>query len=243
MTRLAHIITILLLAMAGTAAAGPREIEYAYPDQSVWTTRLNEAGEPDNPLFRLAEVLFARAGIPWHGKGYPAARLFDYLQDGTAPFSMLVDVPALRECCLYSKNPVATAEVRVYRFAATPPIMTREALAGTSVITIRGYSYGGLLKFLAEPGNRVENNVAPHHAAAFAMFEARRADYLIDYAGPATEVLAARPVPGLTYDVLTRQEVFLVLTRSYPDAAAVMAKLEAIADTLDKESILNIGGR
>ena len=239
MAMLARVLIVLL--MAGPAAAAQPELEYAYPDQSVWTTRVNDKGEPDNPLFRLAEVLFSRAGIPWHGKGYPAARMFDYLKDGTAQFSMLVDAPALSECCLVSRKPVATAEVHVHRFATTPPVASREDLVGKSVITIRGYSYGGLAGFLADPRNRVEHSVAARHDAAFSMMEAGRGNYLVDYAGPAAEVLAARPVPGLVHDVLARQDVFLVLAKSYPDAAAVMARLEAIADTLDKPAILNIG--
>jgi ABC-type amino acid transport substrate-binding protein len=214
------------------------EIEYASPDQSVWTTRVKEGGEPDNPLLRVAGALFAKAGIPWHGKSYPASRLFAYLQDGTAQFSMLVRVPALQDCCLFSKKPVTTAEIRAYRRTGTAPIKVREDLAGKSVITIRGYSYGGLVNFLADERNRVTNHVTQAHASAFRMLESGRADYVIDYAGPANEVLAAEPIAGMSFDVLTRQEVYLVLSRTYPDAQGVMDRLEAIVATLDVEGLI-----
>jgi ABC-type amino acid transport substrate-binding protein len=224
--------------LSASALAASPEIEYGSPDQSVWTTRVKEGGEPDNPLLRVAGALFAKAGILWHGKSYPASRLFAYLQDGTVQFSMLVRVPALQDCCLFSKKPVTIAEIRVYRRAGTVPVKTKEDLAGKSVITIRGYSYGGLVNFLADERNRVTNNVTQAHVSAFRMLESGRADYVIDYSGPANEVLATEPIAGVSFDVLTRQEVYLVLSRTYPDAQAVMDRLEAIVATLDVEGLI-----
>lgn len=220
------------------AWAQPPGIEYAYPDQSVWTTRLTNQGEPDNPLLRLAAVLFAKAGIPWHGKSYPASRMFEYLRNGTAQFSMLVNAPTLRECCLLGRQAMATAEIRVYRSHDKPAIRAKEDLAGKRIITIRGYSYGGLLGFFNDAANAIDNEVALKHDAAFAMLQAGRADYVVDYAGPAAEVLAAHPIRDLQSDFLSRQEVYLVLSRAYPDAEQVMARMEAIAETLDKRAII-----
>lgn len=224
---------------ASAALAQYPEIEYASPDQSVWTARVNDKGEPDNPLFRLAGELFAKAGIPWHSRTYPAARMFRYLQDGTSQFSILVKAPSLQSCCLLSRKPVAKADLRVYRLGVLAPIHSREELAGHSVIVVRGYSYAGLKDFLADPRNRVTAYEAPTHTAAFRMLASGRADYLIDYAGPAAETLAAEPLSGVQSDSLSQQEVFLVLSRTYPDAEKVMARLEAIADSLDKDKLLS----
>jgi polar amino acid transport system substrate-binding protein len=231
---------VLLAASVGWASADMirPEIEYANPDQSVWTTRLDERGEPDNPLYRVATPLFAKAGIPWHGKSYPAARMFKYLQDGTAQFSMLVKAPALGDCCLLSRKPVTAAEIRVYHLDGAPPVKTRADLIGKTVITIHGYSYAGLLGFIDDDKNRITNNVASTHAAAFKMLAHARADYVIDYSGPAGEVLATNSIPGLRSEVLTRQDVHLVLSRTYPDAAGVMAHLESIVEALDIEKLM-----
>lgn len=222
---------------AQTPARYP-EIEYASPEQSVWTTRVNSRGEPENPLFPLAAELFSRAGIAWHGKTYPAARMFRYLEDGTAQFSMLVKAPILQQCCFLSRKPVASTEIRIYRSGQRPPVRSREDLAGKTVITVRGYSYAGLKDFIADGRNRVLDNEAPSHGAAFRMLAGGRADYLVDYGGPASEVLAESPLPDVQYDVLSRQDVHLVLSRTYPEAEKVMARLEAIADSLEKEKIL-----
>ena len=235
--------SISVWAQSPSSSVGARELEYAFPDQSVWTTRTDENGDPENPLLRLAVVMFEKARIPWHGKRYPAARMFNYLNDGTAEFSMLVKAPALKECCLLSRNPVASTELRVYHLPGKPPVKTREDLIGKRVITIRGYSYGGLLTFLSNPANNVTINSALKHEAAFAMLEAERGDYLLDYTGPAMEVLNARPIPGILYETMSRLDVFLVLAKSYPDAQAVMNRLEAIVDSLDKEGIIGVPTR
>ncbi|MDO8606327.1 MAG: amino acid ABC transporter [Phaeospirillum sp.] len=238
----AGIISIPLAVWAQSTAptAPPRELEYVYPDQSVWTTKVDEHGDPENPLLRLAAVMFEKAGIPWHGRRYPAARMFNYLNDGTAEFSMLVKAPALAECCLLSKAPVASTELRVYHMPDKPPIRSKEDLNGKRIITIRGYSYGGLLTFISDPANGISNNTAIKHEAAFAMLEAGRGDYLLDYAGPAIEVLNGHPIGGVRYSLLSKLDVYLVLAKSYPDAKNVMARLEGIVETLNKEEILGV---
>ncbi|OAN44087.1 amino acid ABC transporter [Paramagnetospirillum marisnigri] len=218
--------------------SGVRELEYAFPDQSVWTTRTDENGDPENPLLRLAAAMFDKAGIPWHAKRYPAARMFNYLNDGTAEFSMLVNAPSLKECCLLSRSPVASTDLRVYHLPGKPPVKTKEDLIGKRIITIRGYSYGGLLSFISDPANNISNNTAIKHETAFSMLEAGRGDYLLDYTGPALEVLSARPIPGVQYETLSRLDVFLVLAKSYPDAQAVMNRLEAIVESLNKDEII-----
>ena len=232
---LAALLLTVVLPSGAVFAAPPPELEYVYPDQSVWTTRLDAAGDPLNPLLDLATARLGAAGLPWHGRGYPAARMFERLESGGPQFSMLVKSPALDACCLLSRKPVAATELRVYRKAGTPPVSRREELAGKTVITIRGYSYGGLLEFILAPANRVAHSATGRHDSAFAMLAAGRGDYLLDYPGPAAEVLADHPIAGLESDLLSRLDIHLVLSRGYPDAPAVMARLEAIADTLNAD--------
>lgn len=231
------VTTISVLAHTADAQSN-RAIEYSSPDQSVWTSKLNERGEPVNPLLNLAAALFSKANIPWHSKVYPASRLFKNLQDGSSQFSILVKVPSLQDCCLWSKKPVTSAEIRVYRLKHRIAINNPEDLTGKTVITIRGYSYGGLRNFINDEINRIVNHEAPTHAAGFKMLLNDRADYLIDYAGPAAEILAGETTNSILSDTLLRQDVHLVLSKTYPDAAKVMAQLENIASSLDIPTIL-----
>jgi polar amino acid transport system substrate-binding protein len=237
--RRAVIMAVFLALAAPAVAQSLPELEYAYPDQSVWTTKVDAAGDPENPLLRLAGALFSRAGIPWYGKSYPAGRMFEILRGGRAKFSMLVSAPALKDCCLSSKKPVASTELRVYRAAGTPAVHSRDDLLGKNVILIRGYSYAGLRDFVTDERNGITSHMAATHEAAFAMLAHKRSDYVLDYVGPASEVLAANPgMDNVRSDTMSRLEVYLVLSKAYPDAEAVMAKLEAIAEGLDRDAVL-----
>jgi ABC-type amino acid transport substrate-binding protein len=235
------VLTLALMPFVAEAQSAPystAEIEYAYPSQSVWTTRRDANDEPYNPLLRLAKILFQQAGIPWHGAGYPAARMFENLRNGKSEFAILVKSPDLNVCCLVSKKPVASTELRIYRRPNASAVKSRDDLVGKRVITILGFGYGGLLPYLEDKKNAIVNQVAKSHESAFAMLERGRADYVIDYSGPSTEVLAVHPVKDLKFDVLERLEVHLVLSRKRPDALQLMARLEAIAESLNKPEIL-----
>ncbi|MEG3619539.1 amino acid ABC transporter [Magnetovibrio sp. PR-2] len=218
--------------LAPAQAAEP--LEYAYPDISVWTTERDATGTLKNPLVKLADPLFEKAGIEWKPQAYPAKRMFTRLREGQSKFSMLVNAKKiLAGCCLLSKNRVAVVEIRMYRRKGAPPVLTKDDLKGKNVITIRGYSYAGWRNFINEPANNITNNVAGDHFAAFAMLAAERADYVLDYAGPAEEVLTKRPIDDVTFDSVSQTDVFLILHKDYPNAEQVMRKLEEISKTLD----------
>lgn len=206
------------LTFAPTPSSAQEELEYAYPDISVWTTQRDANGKLKNPLVKLADPLFKKAGIPWHPKDYPARRLFDNLRKGYSKFSMLVNAPALEGCCLLSKDPVASVEIRMYRRKSAPAISGREDFNGKEIISIHGYSYAGLAKYMKVKENNVTNYAAPDHHAAFHMLKARRADYVLDYAFPAEEVIMNNPIPDITFDSLSQTNVYLVLNKQYPDA-------------------------
>ena len=70
---------------------------------------------------------------------------------------------------------------RLYRLPTTPALPQVQALAGKSLIVIRGYSYAGTLLKLQglEPAPMVRE--AKDHRQALMMLRAGRADYLLDY--------------------------------------------------------------
>lgn len=236
---LSVILATLLMTKSSMAHETVVEIEYAYPDISVWTTQRDQDGKIKNPLVKLAAPLFKAAGIPWHPQDYPAKRMFANLRSGVSEFSMLVNAESLLQgCCLISELPVAVVEIRVFHRKSSPPVENIEALNGKSVITIQGYSYAGFRKYIQTKENQIRNNSAPDHDAAFGMLERGRAEYVVDYAFPAAEVLARNPIADITYSTLKRTNVYMMLHKSYPDAEATMAKLERIMANLDKTPFL-----
>ena len=86
---------VLLFSGVATAQSPLRpetlpEIEYGYPEQSIFVATVNAKGQPESPMNRLVEVLMERAGMRWRATPYPASRLFSNLQEGTTNFSILV---------------------------------------------------------------------------------------------------------------------------------------------------------
>lgn len=208
-------------------------IEYAYPDQSIWTTKRDAEGILKNPLLHVAEAMFSELQIGWTARPYPANRMFDRLQEGKSNFSILVQASRLKESCIFSKKAVTYSELRVYKRPGAPPITKIEDFKGKQVITIRGYSYGKIGKFLKDTINQVITFEAPQHESAFTMLSHARADYLLDYSGPSDEVLQSQPIPGVSYDVLTRLDVFLVLSKNYPNALSMMNSMENTFQNID----------
>ena len=220
------------------AGTGRARIEYGYPDQSIFVAAVNDAGHAETPMKRVAEALMTRAGVPWHAVPYPARRLFDNLNKGITDFSILVRASSLKDSCIFSRKPIYSTSLNIYYLGEKPPIRSREDLAGKSLFTIRGYSYAGLRQFIRDPANRVMNEIAGTHKAAFAMLKNDRADYLMDYASAADDILSENPMPGIRSTSIDQLDIFLVLSKSYPDAEEFMAELETIAAGLDIPAIL-----
>lgn len=227
-------IFIVVLCLGVVYAKSSKEvIEYVYPDQSIWTTKRNQDGVLANPLLEYAEVLFSRYDVVWAAKPYPAKRMFDRLEQGVSKFSILVQAPRLNKCCIFSKKPVTYSELKIYRSPNTDNIFKLEDLRGKSIITIRGYSYGSIGRYLRNKENEITIHEAPGHSSAFEMLRHGRANYLLNYSGPSNEILSVHPMKGMEEDTLTRLYVYLVLSRSYPDAENVMSTLEGLSHHID----------
>lgn len=241
-----YVLLLSLLVCTSFAGAQPpesnhgqtTEIEYGYPDQSIFVATTNAKGQPDSPMTRLAEVLMEKAGLNWHPMPYPAKRLFDNLKNGKTNFSILVRASSLQHCCIFSREPVYTTKLNVYFIGDKKPVKSETDLAGKKIITIRGYSYAGLLKFISDPANKIINEVAGTHRAAFEMLKGNRADYVVDYESAASYILNEMPIENIRFNPISNLDIFLVLSKSYPDAEKVMIKLEDIAKTLDINAIL-----
>lgn len=214
------------------------EIEYGYPDQSIFVATTNYRDKPDSPMLYLAEAIMKRAGLSWHARSYPTKRLFHNLKNGITNFSILVRASSLLECCIFSQNPVYSTDLNIYYIDGKPPVKSKEDLIGNRVITIRGYSYASLLKFISEPGNKIVNVVAGTHRAAFKMLNVNRGDYLIDYASAANDILSESPIQELKSVPIGQLDIFLVLSKAIPNAEELMIELERITETLNINELL-----
>jgi polar amino acid transport system substrate-binding protein len=235
-------LTLLVGGGSGSAlAAGPAgalpEIEYGYPEQRP-RAFTNEKGEFDGHYQKLLTVLFNKAGMSWHSASMPAARLMATLSTGPTNFSILVKNSLLDSCCIYSEKPVWHDELRVYYVGQKPPIRKKEDLVGKHIIVLNGFSYGGWINYIKDPANNITIETAKSHASAFAMLEAGRADYLLNYDEPArADGLVANPVKNLNSDVLDIVHMYFVISKSYPNAEGVLKRLESTYQTMRTEDV------
>lgn len=227
-------ITLAPAVHAQQAAAGKPDIVFGFPEFPPLSFA-NARGEADGYLVHLSKTMFERAGLRTRSSILPAQRLFENLANGSIDFSMVVRNPMLDRCCLYSNKVVFREELRVYHAADKPPVTNKEALAGKHIITIQGFSYAGLNKFINDRNNYILSEVAPTHAAAFAMLDAGRADYVLDYAGPAASGLLAHPVRNLRFEVIDHLDIYLVLSRKFPNAEQLLPRLSAIVTELQNK--------
>lgn len=221
-------------AMAQPAPAARSEIVFGFPEFPPLSFA-NDRGEADGYLVHLTQAMFQRAGLRTRSSIFPAQRLFENLANGSIDFSMVVRNPVLDRCCLYSKKVVFREELRVYHAAGKPPVISKKALAGKHIITIQGFSYAGLIKFIQDSNNHIVSEIAPTHAAAFTMLDAGRADYVLDYAGPAANGLLLYPMRNLQSEVIDHLDIYLVLSRKFPNAEQLLPRLSAIVTELQNE--------
>ena len=218
------------------------KIQYGYPDQSIFVSTVNGKEQPTTPMLFVADELFKRAGLTWRATAYPAKRLFKNLKNGETNFTILVRASSLIDSCIFSKKPIYTTNLNVYHIGDKPAITKKEDLIGARVATIRGYSYGKLLKFIDDPKNKISKEVTNTHSSAFRMLELGRVDYLIDYASAADDIISQNSISDLRLNTLSNLDIYLVVSKSYPNAQNLMNKLETIAQTIDVNEIVKRSG-
>lgn len=233
---------IVTLSFADNSILKKVEIQYGYPEQSIFVATVNGKEQPASPMLFVANELFERANITWRATAYPAKRLFKNLKNGETNFTILVRASSLVDDFLFSKEPIYSTSLNVYYIGDKPAITEKEDLRGSRVATIRGYSYGKLLKFIDDPKNNITKEVTNTHGSAFRMLQLGRVDYLIDYDSAAHDILLENSIPNLKINKLKKLDIYLVLSKSYPNAKDFMEELEKIVKSIDIDDIVRRSG-
>ncbi len=233
---------LTLIVPVDSHAADNIDIKYGYPNQSIFVATINGKEQPTTPMLFVADELFKRANLTWRATAYPAKRLFNNFKNGKTNFSILVRASSLLDSCIFSKKPVYSTTLNLYYIGNKTPITKKEDLSGTRVATIRGYSYGKLRKFIEDPKNNITNEVTNTHSSALRMLELGRVDYVLDYASAAEDIIAENSISNLQSNTLSQLKIFLVLSKSYPNANELMNRLETIAESMDVNEIIKRSG-
>ncbi|WP_024953986.1 substrate-binding periplasmic protein [Sulfurospirillum arcachonense] len=233
------IFILVISSYADENVKNKTKITYGYPDQSIFIATINGKEQPITPMLNVVKELFGQTNLSWDSEAYPAKRLIRNLKSGKTDFSILVKASSLLNNCIFSKKPIYSTNLNVYYIGDKPPITTKEDFIGKRVVMIRGYSYGSLRKFLNNPKNNITIESTSTHSSAFSMLKYGRADYLLDYASAAKDIISQDPIADLKSYTLDKVNIFLVLSKSYPNADKLMNKLETIMESIDINKIMD----
>lgn len=184
--------------------------------------------------------VFDRAGIEYIFAGYPPKRLYSNVGKGTTQIWMgTLGVEEYEGKTLVSPKIMAVISLHVFSMDKRTPLPSSiEELKGKSIITIFGYNYGGIIKFLEDPANKIVLESARTHESAFMMLNLNRAEFVLDYIEPASEALSKYKLQDLAHAPITVLPLYIHVSKTLPDAQQIMDKIMKAHDDLKKEGKL-----
>lgn len=224
---------LLLLAGSGWAfptQVGPLKVVYVELPPYTYT---DPDGTPKGSLIELTRKVAADAGVEFTAESVPARRLFQGIAAGEYDMFIGIKTPeAFQGTTVASRSVIARIDLHAWSFGAVPEIRAKEDLAGKQVIVLTGYSYGGWRTYLDDPANVVQLIEARTPEQALQLLTAGRAPILLQYALPMERALAAQPTPNLQYALISSLDCHFVVSLKRPDAAELVAKLDASCEKL-----------
>lgn len=187
----------------------------------------DEQGRPQGFLFELMKQLTKQAGYELEAFSYPAKRMAYKLISGEADIWLGVSsIPEFEGQTLIGKTEITNVRLNIYYIGEKKSIRGKQDLSGESIIILRGYSYGSLIKFIKDPANRITYYETNSHESAFRMLKAGRADYLLDYKTPTERILQIFKIPELKSVELSSIPLKLVVSKKSSDGRKLLKELE-----------------
>jgi len=191
----------------------------------------------------LVDVLYRvlkEGGISYSLKGFPQKRLFTNLATGETEIYMgIKGVPDYDGKVLFSAFPIAHLDLRIYFRKETPAFQNSAQLKGKRVIVIIGYGYGGLIRYLEDPANKITVDPSHTHTLAFRKLKAGRADYVLDYQPPASAAIEEEGVEDIRSHSISKVDIFFVVSLKTPGAEELMKRMETAYQALKADGKLS----
>ncbi|WP_156906765.1 substrate-binding periplasmic protein [Desulforegula conservatrix] len=191
-------------------------------------------------LVDMLVKIFDRAGIEYTLAGYPPKRLYSNVGKGITHIWLgTLGVSEYEGKTIVSPKKMAEINLHVFSMNKSIPLpKSLNELKGKSVITIFGYNYGGVIKFLEDPANNIVLEPAKTHESAFMMLKMERAGFVLDYIEPAGEALSKLKLSDLSHAPITELPLYIHIAKTLPDAQQIMDRLMNAYEELKKEGKL-----
>jgi polar amino acid transport system substrate-binding protein len=187
----------------------------------------------------LSRKVLEEAGFSYSITGYPPTRFYEQLGDGTTDmFIGIKGAKAIEGKVTYSETILNGLELRAYSWPGSMLASKKEDLLGKKVIIIRGFGYGGLIKYLKSPKTDIDLIETNYHENSFRMLQAGRGDYLLNYKEPAEEVATKLPIDNLVFGTIYHLPAYFILNNNTINRDQVMKRLEDAFKRLTKSGAI-----
>ena len=189
--RICALLAGLFLATGALAEAGTASklLKIAYVDFPPMTYQKAD-GSPAGTFIEITRKVAIEAGYEPEFLYLPISRVYLYLRNGRIDvWPGSANVPALKGEVLETWVSPFASQLSAWYLEGTEPLSHFDQLQGKTVITIAGYTYGGLLYWL-EGESSIDVTQAPNFRAALDMLKLGRGQYLFGHRDPVLETLA-----------------------------------------------------
>ena len=205
----------------------PETLTFGYVEMPPFTYT-NSAGKADGFVMKLVDKVFKESGILYQTISLPAIRLREQLKSGKIDVWVGIDTKeSNNEFAIVSKKVFINITLRAYFIADKCPVNAKNDLNNQSVITLRGYSYGGLDKYINDKAHNIINSQTKSHASGFQMLKLARADYFLGYNLPAQEYLKKHPIPKIQSSLLSSFPLYFIFSKQTENAREIINQLES----------------
>lgn len=213
----------LMLSTVTYAQAAPIKLgapffpPYAYFDidgqlSGIWIKQLNPT--------------LSKANIDFKAVHLPIARFYSSVATGKVQFSALPKGLPGMEKVLFSQQPFAYFDLRVFWLNQAPEITQVGQLADKRVALIKGYSYGGVLQQDLPETSRGQFVVAENQLQAIKMLLNNEVDYVVGYWAIMDFLQKNFPDTQLSNQKVAELPVYFAVHQSTPDAKGIIARFE-----------------
>ncbi len=228
-----------LLSIAHTTEAKPLIVGYVDYPPCTQSTDTEEGYLSGGDCIETTRAAIAEIGREAEFVRMPIKRLLHKLYSGEVDIvHLLMNYPLARERVLFSNAPLYITRLNVYSLPGQPPIDSIYELQGQSVITILGYTYGGISKFIKHPDSGIKTLDVKTHEAGLLMLQAKRAPYLLDYEGTSSGALQKLRINKIQQQTLMVTPITWVVSRATPDAEQLVLDLNNAFQRLSEENRL-----
>ena len=181
----------------------------------------------EGQLVDLLEQVMDHMDQRWTPQFFEVPHLLTNIAEGKTDLAMLIRHPLLEQKAIYGKLPVGRLILKAYRHPSKPSASTLESLQGKRIILLRGYGYGGMVNKLIDSNKGKPPLFASNREQALQWLTEGKADYLLDYKGPASAAIKKMGYKDISGDTVIDKNIYFVLSGKLVNADSLMARLES----------------